>query len=148
MPCDLSGIRTRDPQFRRLLLYPTELRGLLTLPSPDVIVSFVKLQSLKTFTIMKALWRSAESNHSYLRSRQVQSYDYSALLLPTRFRCAIPPCASKRIPAPHGFQICLKLIIPLSPKWPGLKYRVYCIRVRDSYISILITCTHSRYVMA
>jgi hypothetical protein len=26
--CDLGAIRTRDPQLRRLLLYPTELRDL------------------------------------------------------------------------------------------------------------------------
>ena len=26
-PCDSVGIRTRDPQLRRLLLYPAELRN-------------------------------------------------------------------------------------------------------------------------
>jgi hypothetical protein len=28
---DPGAIRTRDPQLRRLMLYPTELRGLVTL---------------------------------------------------------------------------------------------------------------------
>ncbi len=29
MPCDPVGIRTRDPQLRRLLLYPAELPDLV-----------------------------------------------------------------------------------------------------------------------
>ena|GEM_PF-6983886 len=49
---DLIGIRTQDPQLRRLLLYPTELSG----PSPhegSCTLSFerIKLREGKTFLL-------------------------------------------------------------------------------------------------
>ena len=38
--CDPVGIRTRDPQLRRLLLYPAEL------PDPSLALTLVRLRAL------------------------------------------------------------------------------------------------------
>ena len=51
---DSVGIRTRDPQLRRLLLYPAELRNL---PAPDRMAAFSGCKDSKSFRkIVRFVW--------------------------------------------------------------------------------------------
>jgi len=49
--CDPGGIRTHDPQLRRLLLYPAELRGLIWAAKLEKFKLLTRIPAIAEYSI-------------------------------------------------------------------------------------------------